>query len=109
MKKCCAAILMCLPLGAMAYPIDVDKHLDGVKLDYTAYDTAYDIGAITLNNYGQVAAACKVTFRNGPEAPRVRRVNVAAGKAPTSRPNSTGRSSSCASPCNAVRNKLINR
>lgn len=80
MKKCCAAILMCLPLGAMAYPIDVDKHLNGVKLDYTAYDTAYDIGAITLNNYGQVAAACKVTFRNGPEAPRVRRVNVAAGK-----------------------------
>ena len=36
MKKCCAAILMCLPLGAMAYPIDVDKHLDGVKLDYGA-------------------------------------------------------------------------
>jgi len=81
MKKCCAAILMCLPLGAMAYPIDVEKQLeDGVKLDYTAYDTAYDIGAITLNNYGQVPAACKVMFRNGPEAPRVRRVNVPAGK-----------------------------
>ncbi|AXM98443.1 3-phosphoglycerate kinase [Pseudomonas plecoglossicida] len=80
MKKCCAAILMCLPLGAMAYPIDVEKELTGVKLDYNAYDTAYDIGAITLNNYGQVPAACKVTFRNGPEAPRVRRVNVPAGK-----------------------------
>jgi hypothetical protein len=39
---------------AMAYPIDVEKELTGVKLDYTAYDTAYDIGAITLNNYGQV-------------------------------------------------------
>ncbi|EJT84244.1 hypothetical protein PPS11_24108 [Pseudomonas putida S11] len=64
----------------MAYPIDVEKELTGVKLDYTAYDTAYDIGAITLNNYGQVPAACKVTFRNGPEAPRVRRVNVPAGK-----------------------------
>ena len=80
MKKCCAALLLCLPLGAMAYPIDVQKDLDGVKLDYTAYDTAYDIGAITLNNYGQVAAACRVTFRNGPEAPRVRRINVPAGK-----------------------------
>ena len=66
MKKCCAAILMCLPLGAMAYPIDVEKELTGVKLDYTTYDTAYDIGSITLNNYGQVPAACKVTFRNGP-------------------------------------------
>ena len=30
MKKCCAAILMCLPLGAMAYPIDVEKELAGV-------------------------------------------------------------------------------
>lgn len=81
MKKCCAALLMCLPLGAMAYyPIDVEKDLEGVKLDYTTYDTARNIGSITLNNYGQVPAACKVTFRNGPEAPRVRRVNVPAGK-----------------------------
>ncbi|BCJ05774.1 MULTISPECIES: 3-phosphoglycerate kinase [Pseudomonas] len=80
MKKCCAALLLCLPLGAMAYPIDVEKDLTGVKVDYTAYDTAYDIGSISLNNYGQVPAACKVTFRNGPEAPRVRRVNVPAGR-----------------------------
>ena len=80
MKKCCAALLLCLPLGAMAYPIEVEKDLAGVKLDCTTYDTAYDIGSITLNNYGQVPAACKVTFRNGPEAPRVRRVNVPAGK-----------------------------
>ncbi|MFV3403155.1 MULTISPECIES: 3-phosphoglycerate kinase [Pseudomonas] len=80
MKKSCVALLLCLPFTAMAYPIDVDKQLDGVKLDYTAYDTAYDIGAITLNNYGKVPAACRVMFRNGPEAPRVRRVNVPAGK-----------------------------
>ncbi|MEB3902549.1 3-phosphoglycerate kinase [Pseudomonas putida] len=80
MKKSCAALLLCLPLGAMAYPIEVEKELAGVKLDYTTYDTAYDIGSITLNNYGQVPAACKVTFRNGPEAPRVRRVNVPAGQ-----------------------------
>ncbi|PMZ93371.1 MULTISPECIES: 3-phosphoglycerate kinase [unclassified Pseudomonas] len=80
MKKCCAALLLCLPLGVMAYPIDVEKDLTGVKVDYTAYDTAYDIGSISLNNYGQVPAACKVIFRNGPEAPRVRRVNVPAGR-----------------------------
>jgi hypothetical protein len=80
MKKCCLALLLCLPFAVQAYPIDVEKELTGVKVDYTAYDTAYDIGAITLNNYGQVPAACKVTFRNGPEAPRVRRVNVPAGK-----------------------------
>lgn len=80
MKKCCLALLLCLPLAAEAYPIDVEKQLDGVKLDYSAHSTAYDLGAITLNNYGQVPAACKVTFRNGPEAPRVRRVNVPAGQ-----------------------------
>ncbi|MDF9755672.1 hypothetical protein OKW51_002635 [Pseudomonas hunanensis] len=67
MKKCCAALLLCLPLGAMAYPIDVEKDLTGVKVDYTAYDTAYDIGSISLNNYGQVPAACKVIF---PQRPR---------------------------------------
>jgi hypothetical protein len=78
MKKSCVALLLCLPLTAMAYPIDVDKQLTGVKVDYTAYDTTYDIGSISLNNYGEVAASCKVTFRNGPEAPRVRRVNVPA-------------------------------
>lgn len=38
---------------AMAYPIDVEKELTGVKLDYTAYDTAYDIGAITLTTMGK--------------------------------------------------------
>ncbi|ANC02402.1 MULTISPECIES: hypothetical protein [Pseudomonas] len=80
MKKWFAVLLTSLPLSAMAYPIDVQKEIEGVKLDYTAYDTAYDIGSISLNNYGQVPAACKVTMRNGPEAPRVRRVNVPAGK-----------------------------
>ncbi|MNH42388.1 hypothetical protein D3C79_1040760 [compost metagenome] len=56
----------------------MEKNLDGVKLDYTTYDTDRDIGSITLNNYGEVAAQCKVLFRNGPEAPRVRRVQVPA-------------------------------
>ncbi|HWD31393.1 hypothetical protein D3C76_1192420 [compost metagenome] len=78
MKKCCAVLLALLPLTALAYPIDVEKNLDGVKLDYTTYDTDRDIGSITLNNYGEVAAQCKVLFRNGPEAPRVRRVQVPA-------------------------------
>ncbi|MNJ74479.1 hypothetical protein D3C77_714190 [compost metagenome] len=36
------------------------------------------MGSITLNNYGEVPAQCKVRFQNGPEAPRVRRVQVAA-------------------------------
>lgn len=80
MKKSCLALLALLPLTALgAYPIDVEKHLEsGIKIDATAYDTAYDMGSITLNNYGDVAAKCTLTFRNGPEAPRVRRVQVPA-------------------------------
>ncbi|KJK20178.1 3-phosphoglycerate kinase [Pseudomonas sp. NPDC087612] len=80
MKKCCAVLLALLPLTALAYPIDVKKDIDGVKVDYTTYDTDRDIGSISVNNYGDVDAQCKVTFRNGPEAPRVRRVNVPAKK-----------------------------
>ncbi|MEE1923822.1 3-phosphoglycerate kinase [Pseudomonas sp. 148P] len=82
MKKFCVALLVLLPLPALAaYPIEVEKKLEtGVKLDTTTYDTANDMTTITLNNYGDSAASCRVTFRNGPETPRVRRVEVPAGK-----------------------------
>ncbi|ERO61713.1 3-phosphoglycerate kinase [Pseudomonas piscis] len=73
-------LLALLPLGAWAYPIDVDKQLNGLGIDYTAYDTDEDIGSIQLNNYGKTDATCTVVFRNGPESPRTRRVEVAAGQ-----------------------------
>jgi len=76
MKKFCCALLAMLPLSAFAYPIDVDKDINGVQIDYTSHDTTYDIGNITLNNYGSVPAKCSVIFRNGPEAPRTRRVQL---------------------------------
>ncbi|MNE75240.1 hypothetical protein D3C80_1713790 [compost metagenome] len=78
MKKCCVVLLALLPMTAFAYPIEVEKNLDGVKIDYTTYDTDYDMGSITLNNYGDVAATCRVIFRNGPESPRTRRVQIQA-------------------------------
>ena len=81
MKKCCVALLALLPLTALAYPIEVEKSLGaGLKIDVQSFDTAYDIGAATLTNYGTTPAQCKVTFRNGPEAPRVRRVAVGANQ-----------------------------
>ncbi|MCE0460387.1 MULTISPECIES: hypothetical protein [Pseudomonas] len=80
MKKICCALLALLPLTALAYPIDVEKHLEGVSIDYTPYDTDADIGSIQVNNYGNTDAACTVLFRNGPEAPRTRKIEVAAGK-----------------------------
>ncbi|AXP01976.1 MULTISPECIES: 3-phosphoglycerate kinase [Pseudomonas] len=80
MKKICCAVLALLPLTAFAYPIDVEKHLNGLSIDYNAYDTDADIGSIQVNNYGNVDAACTVVFNNGPEAPRTRKIEVAAGK-----------------------------
>lgn len=80
MRKFCCVLLSLMPLAAFAYSIDVQKHLEGVSIDYTAYDTDADIGSIQVNNYGTTDAACTVVFRNGPEAPRTRKVEVAAGK-----------------------------
>lgn len=80
MKKICCLVLAMLPLTAFAYPIDVEKQLNGLKIDYTTYATDYDMGSITLSNYGDKAADCKVLFRNGPESPRTRRVSLEPGK-----------------------------
>ena len=77
MNRFWCVLLTMLPLSAFAYPIEVEKHLDGVQIDYNSHDTAYDIGNITVNNYGEVPAKCAVVFYNGPEAPRTRRVQIA--------------------------------
>lgn len=80
MKKFCCAVLAMLPLTAFAYPIDVQKQLNGLSIDYNAFDTDTDIASIQVNNFGSTDATCKVVFNNGPEAPRTRNIEVAAGK-----------------------------
>ncbi|MCF4998798.1 3-phosphoglycerate kinase [Pseudomonas syringae] len=80
MKKFCCVLLAMLPLTAFAYPIDVEKNLNDLKIDYQTYDTDNDIGSIQVSNYGDVDATCKVKFINGPEAPRTRNIDVPAGK-----------------------------
>ncbi|WP_460117246.1 3-phosphoglycerate kinase [Pseudomonas sp. S2_C03] len=80
MRKFCFVLLAILPLTAFAYPIDVQKQLNGMSIDYNANDTDTDIASIQVNNYGDVDASCKVVFNNGPEAPRTRSIEVAAGK-----------------------------
>ena len=78
MNRICCVLLTLLPMTAWAYPIEVEKHYEGVQIDYTSHDTFYDTGSITVNNYGDVEAKCSVIFRNGPEAPRTRRITVGA-------------------------------
>ncbi|KQN50722.1 3-phosphoglycerate kinase [Pseudomonas sp. Leaf48] len=80
MKKFCCVVLAMLPLTAFAYPIDVQKDLNGMKIDYFTYDTDNDMGSIQVANYGEVDASCKAVFINGPEAPRTRKIDVPAGK-----------------------------
>jgi hypothetical protein len=80
MKKFCCVVLAMLPLTAFAYQIDVEKQLNGLSIDYNTYDTDSDIATIQVNNYGSTDATCKVVFNNGPEAPRTRNIEVAAGK-----------------------------
>ncbi|BBP69496.1 hypothetical protein PHLH6_15000 [Pseudomonas sp. Seg1] len=80
MKKFCCVLLALLPLTAFAYPIDVQKNLNGMKIDYESFDTDNDIGSIRVSNYGDVDATCKAVFNNGPEAPRTRTIDVPAGK-----------------------------
>ncbi|WP_437881075.1 3-phosphoglycerate kinase [Pseudomonas sp. LRF_L74] len=80
MKKTCLALLAALPLAATAYPIEVDKQLNGADLAVTAQDIDRDIAAVTLYNYGNKAAHCTASFRNGPEAPRTRKSEVQPGQ-----------------------------
>jgi hypothetical protein len=80
MKKFCCVVLALLPLTAFAYPIDVEKDLNGMKIDYETFSTDSDIGSIRVANYGDVDATCKAVFQNGPEAPRTRNIDVPAGK-----------------------------
>ena len=80
MNRLCCALLVMLPVTALAYPIEVEKQYQGVKIDYVAHDVYHDTGSITVNNYGEVDVKCSVVFINGPEAPRTRHVQVGAGK-----------------------------
>ena len=80
MKNLCCALLALLPLSAFAYPIELEKQLNGTEVSATSQEIDHNIGAVLLYNYGQTEAHCSGVFRNGPEAPRTRKVVLAAGQ-----------------------------
>jgi hypothetical protein len=80
MKKICCALIALLPLSAFAYPIEVEKQLNGAEVSVTTQEIDHNMGAALLYNYGQTDAHCKAVFRNGPEVPRTRKVLLAAGQ-----------------------------
>lgn len=79
MKKLCCLLFALLPLGAHAYPIELDKQLNGAEVSATTQEIDHDMAALLLYNYGQSEAECTAVFRNGPEAPRTRRALLAPG------------------------------
>ena len=80
MKKLCCLLFALLSLGAHAYPIELDKQLNGAEVSATTQDIDHNMAGLMLYNYGQKDAECTAVFRNGPEAPRSRKVNLAAGE-----------------------------
>ncbi|MBU1332519.1 MAG: 3-phosphoglycerate kinase [Gammaproteobacteria bacterium] len=79
MKKLACALIALLPLSAFAYPIDVERQLNGAEVSVSTQEVDHNIGAVVLYNYGQSQAQCSAVFRNGPEAPRTRKVSLEPG------------------------------
>jgi hypothetical protein len=79
MKKICLALAALLPLSAFAYPIEIEKQLNGAEVSATSQQVDSNIGGVLLYNYGTQPAQCSAVFRNGPEAPRTRKVQIKAG------------------------------
>lgn len=80
MNKLCLALAALLPLTAVAYPIEVQKQLNGAEVSASGQDVDRNIGAVQLYNYGRADAQCTAQFRNGPEAPRMRKAEIKAGE-----------------------------
>lgn len=80
MKKICCAVMALLPLTALAYPIEVEKKLNGTEVSYDTQDIGDRMGAILLRNNGQQPVTCTAVFVNGPETPHVRKATVEPGK-----------------------------
>ncbi|WP_322978575.1 3-phosphoglycerate kinase [Pseudomonas sp. C11] len=78
-RTSCLLLLACLPLGAHAYPIELEKQLNGAEVSATTQDIDHNMAGLMLYNYGQKDAECTAVFRNGPEAPRTRRTSLQAG------------------------------
>lgn len=80
MKKFCCALLACLPLSVMAYPIEIESQFNGAEVSASSQEIDHNMGGVQLTNYGRRDAECKAVFRNGPEAPRTRKISLSAGK-----------------------------
>lgn len=70
--------LVCSP-AASAFPFEVEQQLNGTQIAVATLDLGHNTASVSLTNYGQQAAVCKVRFRNGPESPRTRKARIESG------------------------------
>lgn len=80
MRKYITALLLLVPMIAQGYPFAVEQQLNGTEIAIDTLDLGNNTASVSLHNYGRQAALCKVRFRNGPELPRTRKAQVAAGE-----------------------------
>lgn len=80
MRKYITALLVLVPVIAQGYPFAVEQQLNGTEIAIDTLDLGNNVASVSLHNYGRQAANCKVRFRNGPEFPRTRKAQVAAGE-----------------------------
>lgn len=69
-----------LAAGAWSFPFEVAENIEGVEIAVDTMDLGDNNAAVSLENYGAVAAQCKVRFRSGPGVPVNRSARVGAGQ-----------------------------
>ncbi|WP_421682028.1 3-phosphoglycerate kinase [Stutzerimonas urumqiensis] len=82
MKNLCCALLLLLPLTALAvsYPIEVDESLNGAEVSVSPESIDRDLAGLLVYNYGARPVECSAVFKNGPEVPRTRQAVIASGE-----------------------------
>lgn len=80
MRKTITMLLLLLPGVAFAFPFEVERQLNGAEIDIQTMDLGNNMAAVSLQNYGQRDAVCKVRFRSGPEVPRTRKAQLKPGE-----------------------------
>ena len=82
MKRACIAALVIFPLSALAvsYPVDLEQQLNGAEVLASPETIDRDMAGLVLQNFGERQAECTTVFRNGPEAPRTRKITLQPGE-----------------------------
>lgn len=80
LKKSCVLAGILLTGQVWGFPFEVEESMKDVQVAVSTMDLGDNMGAVTLENYGQTAALCNVRFRSGPGVPVNRKARVEPGQ-----------------------------